>query len=73
MPTDPKSPGARTSEKAGGVIRETDMSAHVLMRDLADHFKPLREHLVDRADGEGIELFWDAIERVRGEVFGPGR
>ncbi|HEY2303673.1 MAG TPA: hypothetical protein VGH66_17355 [Acidimicrobiales bacterium] len=51
----------------------TDTSAHVLMRDLADHFKPLREHLCDTADSKGIELFWDAIERVRGEVFGPAR
>jgi hypothetical protein len=57
----------------GGGVSDTDLSAHALMRDLADHFKPLREHLVDRADGQGIELFWDAIERVRVEVFGPTR
>jgi hypothetical protein len=45
--------------------------AFALLRDLADHFKPLREHLVERADGEGIELFWDAIEAIRALQSGP--
>jgi hypothetical protein len=51
--------------RGGGVKRMEHEPPFVLLRDLADHFKPLREHLCDRADGEGIELFWDAIEAIR--------
>jgi hypothetical protein len=55
------------------MMRETDTNAFVLVCDLADHFKPLREHLCDVADSKGVELFWDCIEAVRKEMFGPAR
>jgi hypothetical protein len=58
--------------RGGGLKRMEHEPFGALLRDLADHFKPLREHLCDRADTKGIDLFWDAIEAIRVQSGAPG-
>jgi hypothetical protein len=47
------------------MIRETDTKAFAILCALPDYFKELREHLCDRADSEGVELLWNALDAIR--------